>query len=515
MKTKQTLIILLIVLAQALAACAGQAPATKPAPEPTLEPTAVPTSVPEPAAPDPITVVQDFYAALEANEVDAAMALVAEDARWRGTPTLTGKDRVKDYLQGGIDAGFTTEISDLRATKGRVTFTSTAYKNDVIFTSGEETYTVKNGLITAFESYAALGQDIRPDIPEVEFTATDSTYAGPDEIKGGWVKMILTNQGQEGHHIQLVRLSEGKTLEDLKAALTADGENYPAWAIPYGGPNAPDPGGSVSAILFLEAGNYAMIDIIPGVEGKPHFQNGLIKSLAVMEPSGIMPGEPKPDVTIDLNDFNFKASGSFSAGEQTIRFLNQGKQVHEAYLVKLEEGKTAKDYLNAEPGTPPPAAAVGGITGIIPGDSQYIKVTLEPGTYAMFCFLPDPTSHAPHFVVGMVQEFTVALDPVAVVQSFWAAMKAGDVEAAMSFVADDAKCKGSCYFSGKQSFQAYLQGYINSRSVTELGELTLEGDTVRYPFKEYRDGFLKNDNSMPESMQIKDGKIIFWENLHL
>ncbi len=85
----------------------------------------------------------------------------------------------------------------------------------------------------------------------------------------------------------------------------------------------------------------------------------------------------------------------------------------------------------------------------------------------------------------------------------------------MAFVADDAKCKGSCYFTGKQSFQAYLQGYINAGTVTELGELTVEGDIVRYPFKEYRDGFLTNENATPESMQIKDGKIIFWENLHL
>lgn len=106
------------------------------------------------------------------------------------------------------------------------------------------------------------------------------------------------------------------------------------------------------------------------------------------------------------------------------------------------------------------------------------------------------------------------IDPTEVVQGFWAAMEAGDVDAAMAFVADDAKCKGSCYFTGKQSFQAYLQGYINSGRVTDLGELTVEGDTVRYPFNDYRNGLIMYENSEPESMQIKDGKIIFWENLH-
>jgi ketosteroid isomerase-like protein len=110
----------------------------------------------------------------------------------------------------------------------------------------------------------------------------------------------------------------------------------------------------------------------------------------------------------------------------------------------------------------------------------------------------------------MVHEFTVALDPAAVVQGFWTAMKAGDVEAVMTFVADDAKCKGSCYFTGKQSFQAYLQGYINSGTVMELEELTVEGDIVPYSYKEYRDGFLTNDSTnVPESMQIKVCKIQF------
>jgi ketosteroid isomerase-like protein len=510
MNTKRTLFVLFVILAQVLAACGSQATATAVPAEPTL----VPTAIPEPVQPDPIQVVQDFYAALNAKDIDAAMAFVAEDARWRGTPTLTGKDRIREFLQGSIDSGFTTGISDLRATKGRVTLTVEGYRSGVIQAAGEDTYIVENGLITAFESYAVLGADIRPDIPESAFTATDHAYSGPDEIKGGWVKLTLTNNGQEGHHIQLVKLSNGKTLEELKAALTADGENYPAWAMPYGGPNAPDPGGNTSAILFLEAGNYVLIDIIPNAEGKPHFLSGLIKSLTVTEPSGIMPGEPKPDATVDLNDFNFKLTGSLAAGEQTIRYVNAGKQVHEAYLVKLEDGKTAQDYLNVAPGTPPLAVAVGGITGIVSGDSQYIEVTLEPGNYAVFCFLPDPTSHAPHFVVGMIQEFTVAADPAAVVQGFWAAMEAGNVDEAMAFVADDAKCKGSCYFTGKQSFQAYLQGYIDAGRVTELGELTIEGDIVRYPFIDYRNGLLMYENSEPESMQIKDGKIIFWENLH-
>jgi hypothetical protein len=42
------------------------------------------------------------------------------------------------------------------------------------------------------------------------------------------VKLTLTNEGQEPHHIQLVKLEEGKTLEELKEALTANPEIFPA-----------------------------------------------------------------------------------------------------------------------------------------------------------------------------------------------------------------------------------------------------------------------------------------------
>lgn len=401
-KPKRMLYIVFVIFGQFLAACG--APATQAAPEPTL----VPTSMPDPVQPDPIAVVQAFFTARNAKDIDAAMALVAENARWRGTPTLTGKASIRSFLEGDVNAGYTNEISDLRSTKDRVTFTWSAYLNGTLQVTGEDTFVVEDGLITTFESYAVLGSDIRPDIPEVTFTANDNIYIGPDEIAGGWVKITLTNAGQEAHHIQLVKLLDGKTPEDLKTALIADAENYPSWAMPYGGPNAPDPGGNISATLYLEAGNYAMIDIIPNAEGTPHFQNGLIQALIVSEPSGVLPGEPNPDVTVALDDFSFTISGSFSASDQTIRFLNTGKQVHEAYLVKLEDGKTAQDYLNAAPGTPPPAIAVGGITGIESGGSQYIEVTLDPGNYALFCFLPDPNSHAPHFVVGMIKEFTIS-----------------------------------------------------------------------------------------------------------
>ncbi|MFZ0545369.1 MAG: hypothetical protein WAM60_08020, partial [Candidatus Promineifilaceae bacterium] len=178
-------------------------------------------------------------------------------------------------------------------------------------------------------------------------------------------------------------------------------------AEPSGGPNAPDPGGSASAVAYLAAGHYALIDVIPNAEGVPHFQNGLMKALTVTEPGEITADEPVPDVTINLQEFNFDTPDTPAAGNQTIRFMNTGSQVHEAFLVRLDDGKTADDYLNTPPGEIPPGVSLGGVTGIKPGDSQYLQVDFEPGTYVLYCFLTDPESQAPHFALGMVQEFVV------------------------------------------------------------------------------------------------------------
>jgi ketosteroid isomerase-like protein len=106
-------------------------------------------------------------------------------------------------------------------------------------------------------------------------------------------------------------------------------------------------------------------------------------------------------------------------------------------------------------------------------------------------------------------------DSAEVVQNFWDAMKAQDVNAAMAFIADNALCRGYCYFSGKETFRSVLQGMVNSGNITEISIVKVEGDTVTYNYKVYRNGFVVEDNADEgETMQVQDGKIIHWNNLH-
>lgn len=359
-----------------------------------------------PASSDPTTIVKRYYEAVNKKELDTAMTFIADNAVFVNPyGKFTGRDDVRASLKLVMDDGITFDLSNFREADGRVVYDYT------VKVGGEAVETGTDGLTIVRDGKIALDATERTEwaayINEVTFTAEESGFSGPDTIAGGWTNIILVNNSQGAHHIQLVKLDDGKTLDDLKAALEADAENFPAWGRPYGGPNAPDPGGNTSAIVKLDAGNYAMISVIPNAEGLPGFLNGMLKALTVTEAGGAAALEPKAEVTVDLTEFALAVPGPITAGEHVIRFSNMGLQIHEAYLVKLNDGVTADDYLSAPLDAPPPAVSLGGITGIAPGAHQYVSVTLEPGNYAIFCFFPDPNSHAPHFALGMIREFSV------------------------------------------------------------------------------------------------------------
>lgn len=361
-------------------------------------------------------IVEEYYAALNANNIDDAMSFIAEDALFiNPMGSFTGQEEIRASLEDLFKEGITFELSNFRDTDGRVVYDyKVLVQGEVVETGTDGLTIVKDGRVvfdgterTEAGYQASMQPDTQPTIPEVTYAVSEHVFDGPSEIEGGWVKLTLTNEGQEAHHLQLIKLLEGKTMDDLNAALSTDGENFPTWAIPYGGPNAPDPGGTTSAIVYIDPGSYAMICVIPDAEGIPHFIQGMVAPLTVTEPTGPVADEPLADITINLTEFTFLVSGELTPGEHIIRFNNAGTQVHEAYLVKLNDGVTAEDYLNTPLGEIPPAISLGGITGIVPGDDNYIPVTLEAGEYALYCFFIDPTTHAPHFVQGMVLQLTV------------------------------------------------------------------------------------------------------------
>jgi hypothetical protein len=251
-------------------------------------------------------------------------------------------------------------------------------------------------------------------IPTFTFEAFDYGFTGPDSLPAGLISVRVVNKGHELHHIQFLRLEDGKTVKDFTEAVKTNPSivygNLP-WVKYESGPNGVIPGESTSAVLYLEPGSYVVTCIIPDARGVPHVKLGMVKPLTIKGPAAMGVSEPKAAVTITAHDFVFSLDKAIPAGTQTIRFNNEGTQPHELLVVQLPPGKTIKDFADAfAPGHsgPPPGKPIGGMTGIEKGRHAYFTANFTPGHYGLVCFFEDAKKKAPHFALGMTYEFDIS-----------------------------------------------------------------------------------------------------------
>lgn len=251
-----------------------------------------------------------------------------------------------------------------------------------------------------------------PAIPVIRITARDYAYDAPDTITAGMVTLSLTNNGPELHHVQLMRLTGGKTFADLAAGVKtmAPGAPMPPWIEVVAGPNSPAPGGEWSITEELTPGNYAIICLIPSVDHRPHFTKGMMRALTVIPATGQTAAAPITDINVTMTDYAWEVTPSITAGKHMIRLENSATQPHEMFIVRLAKGKTPLDVAvwGENPKGPPPAMPLGGTSGMRMGDVVYVPVDLTPGEYALICFIPDAKTGKPHYVHGMLKQFKVS-----------------------------------------------------------------------------------------------------------
>jgi len=115
-------------------------------------------------------------------------------------------------------------------------------------------------------------------------------------------------------------------------------------------------------------------------------------------------------MTIIATDYKFDAPDQVPSGMMTVHLVDNGSELHHVTFIKLNDGKTVADVEQAlkTPG-PIPTWAVdhGGVNPSHPGGGMSTTTQmLEPGNYAMVCFIPSADG-IPHFAKGMVRPLTV------------------------------------------------------------------------------------------------------------
>lgn len=263
------------------------------------------------------------------------------------------------------------------------------------------------------DSTTAAASTPAPAAPNVlTITATDYAFDAPAQIPAGFTTIRVQSNGKEVHQAALVRIEQGKTFADFAAAVKAMAKAeapQPAWIVDAGGPNPPMPNGTSESMQYLAPGTYAIVCFVPSPDGTPHIAKGMMRELTVTPATAAAAPAPNADASVTLADYKFTATSPLTSGHHVVRVTNAGPQPHEVVLVKLEPGKTGKDFaqwVNGMKG-PPPGALLGGVAAMAPGDTVYFPADLTPGNYAFVCFVPDSKDGKPHVAHGMLQDFVV------------------------------------------------------------------------------------------------------------
>lgn len=253
-------------------------------------------------------------------------------------------------------------------------------------------------------------------LPEVAITVTETGYqVAPAEMSAGWTLVTLDNQGPGDNSADIMLLPPGETLESLLEAAMADpAAAPPAWiyqATFAGAPWVPA-GASGQAVVLLSAGDWVVFSPAPLA---PATLTVTAADDAPADPSGL-----QADREVSMQEYAFLGlEEPFAAGRQVWQVSNIGQQPHFFTIAPLPPGTTQAQFMDglmammsgtpeAEGPAPTDTGTLGGCSTMSHGQTLYLSLDLEVGTYGAVCFFPEPESGAPHLMLGMAQVVTVA-----------------------------------------------------------------------------------------------------------
>ena len=120
---------------------------------------------------------------------------------------------------------------------------------------------------------------------------------------------------------------------------------------------------------------------------------------------------------LEATGVNYEYEGlpdTVPAGVVGITFTNEGDEMHEIGLARINDGVTmpVEELLALPEDQIFTMLELKGFTFAAPGESETTFVRMEEGRYGAACFIPQGTTHdtegsgPPHFTLGMFAEFT-------------------------------------------------------------------------------------------------------------
>jgi plastocyanin len=121
---------------------------------------------------------------------------------------------------------------------------------------------------------------------------------------------------------------------------------------------------------------------------------------------------PPQQAKLTATEYSYAGTDlSFKPGDVSVSLTNNGKEEHQATIVRLKDGKTIADLGRVAASDPGKLDTIidvfGGPNAVAPGATITATQTLGAGDYYFMCFIPGPDGQ-PHAAKGMVAPFKVA-----------------------------------------------------------------------------------------------------------
>ena len=279
-------------------------------------------------------------------------------------------------------------------------------------------------LLAGASACAGTAQAGNPQHPAAGYQANKlaiTTKGMGYTIKGsprpGNIDITFDNPDSAAHEAQIVKLKDGKTIQDVLRDMQQGGEeaaagdiagnpeemNYGTPALLYGGERAE----VVSD--RMEPGTYGVVCFLPGPDGMPHVAMGMAAQFTVRGKE--TDRTPKSDGTVELGDHGITVPDGFGSG--TYKVTNTGTTPHSFSVARLDGslddlfGYIGGQFAQNKPIDGGPGSLVGGVATLNPGQSAYLVVDLEPGHYGYVSTVQGQDPSDTDYARGLHGVFTI------------------------------------------------------------------------------------------------------------